>query len=112
VLVHQRAGTQPARSQNFGMAGGFVTYSGGVPSLRSSFNCSIMDTELGQLTVTFSAAMPDAYYPVSISTEVGAAGSYTQIQSRTTGSFVIQTREPGTNNSRDPIAVSWVVYGL
>lgn len=110
-LAYQRAAVAPAGVQNLAKAWGYVTYSAGVPTLLSSFNCSITDTQTGQLTVTLTSPLADANYAVAMSKEVGIVGLYSQVQTKLAGSFVIQTRSPSTNNSADPLALSWVVFG-
>lgn len=94
-------------------AWGYVTYSGGTPTLAASEGVSgITDDATGTLTVTLSTAMSSTNYCVVPGcNDNGSGNGIARHRTLSTGSFVIEVRTTGGGSLTDPIAVSFVVFG-
>jgi hypothetical protein len=96
-------------------AWGVVTYSGGTPTLQTSFNISgITDQGTGDLTVTFDVDFSSVNYVVVAWSE---SDSTAQLQTsvlrqgtKAAGSFRLQN-STYADNSKDPPSISFVCFG-
>lgn len=93
---------------------GYVTYSGGVPTLEDSFNVtSITDTAAGQLTVTIATDFASANYAMTATAQEasGTARIVTEVQaSRAAGAFLLRIADV-SNGASDPTAIGFSAFG-
>jgi hypothetical protein len=93
----------------------WVNFNGtGTPAIRASGNVSsITDNGVGNYTVNFTTAMPDANYNFVVSAERGAGQNMiinkTNGGTQTTSALQIEANDQ-TNTSRDPVTVCISIF--
>lgn len=94
---------------------GLVTYSGGTPTVRASYNVtSISDTAEGRLTVTVADDFSSDYYAIVVTAEdsIGTARTCNVATGgRSAGSFQIYVMNLGGPSLTDPNAIYFACYG-
>jgi hypothetical protein len=103
---------QLQHSQRVAKAWGYVTISGGTPTLADSFKVtSITDVGTGDFTVNLAVTMGNANYAVAANASTGSNKTNTaMVHTRTTTAFSIKIRDH-TNTDIDPDSFSFVVFG-
>lgn len=98
-------------SQRVAIAWGYVTVSGGTPTMANSFGVSstITDNGAGDFTFTFSSTQPNSNFSVH-ATAVGSRVATEVAAGRATTTFRILCLDSGFNGA-DPTALSFVVFG-
>ena len=94
-------------------AWGYVTYSGGTPTLQTSYGVtSITDTNQGRLTVNLSITLSSTSYGVVATADDGGSGEpmICGVISKGTTSFEIQIRAV-SKGLTDPASVAFMVCG-
>lgn len=94
-------------------AWGYVTYSGGTPTLQTSYGVtSITDTNQGRLTVNLSITLSSTAYAVVATADDGGSGEplICGVISKGTTSFEIQIRQI-SKSLVDPASVAFMVCG-
>jgi hypothetical protein len=100
------------KHQAVAKAWGYVTISGGTPTLADSYGVtSITDDSEGDFTVNLSVTMGNANYCVVASASTGANKTNSCMpHTRTTTTFAIKIRDH-TNADADPDSFNFVVFG-
>lgn len=93
-------------------AWGFVTMTGGVPTLAASYNItSITDTGVGVITVTIATDFSSASYSVPLGKNFGSILSFTEADSQLAGSFALSTYTAAAVLTDDYTAISFTCHG-
>lgn len=107
-LLSASAGTQQFNAK----AWGYVTYSGGTPTLQDSYNISgITDTAQGRLNVQFDTDFANVNYAIMATAEDASSDdSFCTVNTKAVGACEIAVRRPGTGLV-DPDGIMFVAFG-
>ncbi len=97
-------------ADNLPKAWGYITWSGGTPSVTNSYNVSgLTDNDVGDVSIAIDNNLVDENYCCLATAYAGVSNVFVQISNQTSGAVRLQIVTDG-GTKVDPVAVSFVIF--